>query len=41
VRFQENRIHAVDADHDHPFPGGPCGAVRAGRREEGYGDEGN
>jgi hypothetical protein len=27
VSFHKNRIHAVDADHDHAFPGGPRGVI--------------
>jgi hypothetical protein len=42
MSFHKNRIHAVDAKHDHPLPRGPRGVIGASRsqqerhRETGY-----
>ena len=34
MSFHKNRIHAVDAKHDHPLPRGPRGVIGASRSQQ-------
>ena len=34
VSFHKNRIHAVDAEHDHPLSRGPRGVIGARRSQQ-------